>query len=156
MLDQAEAPATRRRRFRPSRLGLFVIVVALAVAIPSVLLKAAMSCGCAPLPDLTIINYANADASVDWHGGGLFGSPILRSSGSGVARACRTTDFTLHAGAMDVSIGNATETRTLRVDVAEHPRFSDRSVVIISADGHIADPVRSMPAGGYPEEPLCT
>lgn len=126
------------------------------IAILAVLLAVWPSCGCTSPPDLAVINYAREDASVSWQGPGLFGTPIFGISGSETAPACKISSYTLRPGAVDVSIRDASDALSVRVDVPDgEGRGAHAAIIVISADGHIAEPVHQPPAGGYPESPLC-
>jgi hypothetical protein len=156
MLDRPEASMTPVRRFRARRFALLGVVVALVIAIPAVLFAAWPSCGCTSPPDLAIINYAREDVGVSWQGQGLFGTGILGISGSVTVPACTSYSYTLHPGPVDVSIRDASDALSVRLEVPKgEGRGARAAIIVISADGHIAEPVHQPPAGGYPEDPLC-
>ena len=156
MLDRPEASMTPVRRFRASRFALLGVVVALVIAIPAVLLAAWPTCGCTSPPDLAVINYSREDASVTWRGQGLLGTGILGISGSATVLACTTYSYTLHPGPVDVSISDASDALSVRLEVPDGAgRGAHAAIIVIRADGHIAEPVHQPPAGGYPEDPLC-
>jgi hypothetical protein len=156
MLERPDASTTPVRRFRARHFALLGVVVALVIAIPAVLLAPWPSCGCTSPTDLAIINYAREDVGVSWQGQGVFGTGILGISGSATVAACTTYSYVLHPGPVDVTIRDASDELSVQLEVpAGAGRGAHAAIIVIGADGHIAEPVHQPPAGGYPEGPLC-
>lgn len=156
MLDRPEALTKPVRRFRAIHFALLGVVVALLIAIAAVPLAAWPSCGCTSPTDLTVINYAREDASVSWQGEGLFGTSILGISGNETAPACKISLYMLRPGPVDVSIHDASDALSVRLNVPHGAgRGAHKAIIVIGADGQIAEPVHEPAAGGFPEEPLC-
>jgi hypothetical protein len=159
MLGRPDVGATKPTRRRLAyRLAFVGVVVALVAGISAVLLTAVLPSCCASPADLIVLNYDHQDASVDWNGPGLFGTPLLATSGSATASGCKTLSVTLPRGAVEVSIhlGGATA-RLFHVQVREslEDRTQHGATIVIGADGHIADPIDGSPSNGYPQDPLC-
>ena len=156
MLDRPDASKKPGRRLLVIPFALLGVVVALLIAIAAVPLAAWPSCGCTSPTDLVVANYAHEDASVNWQGAGLFGTPVLDVSGSQTAPACTISLFTLRQGSVDVSIRDASDALSVQLNV---PRGAGRSVhkaiIVIGADGQIAEPVHQSPTVAFPEGPLC-
>ncbi|HEY3336305.1 MAG TPA: hypothetical protein VGK16_13820 [Candidatus Limnocylindrales bacterium] len=138
--------------------GFIIVALALLIGIPAALLAAASpSCACTPPADLIVLNYAHEDVAVSWQGPGLFGLPILGVSGSAVAAACATFSQSLRPGQVDVTLRAGGETRTVAVAVPEgEARYGHSATVVVGPDGRISGPSDGSPAGGYPQDPLCS
>ena len=161
MFDQSDATGTRPTRDRPGR-GLRLAAVAVAsfvlvliVAISAALLVPVDSCACATPLDLVVQNYSRQDASVNWSQPGLFGTPLRGLSGGAVASACRTLSAGLRSGVVEVSVATNAESRTFSLHVRD-AQADVPTAIVIDADGHIADPIRGDPPGGWRQgDELC-
>jgi hypothetical protein len=161
MLDPADARRTRATRGGlRTRLGyltftLGAIALALIVAVTAVVLVPVDSCACATPLDLVVQNNSRQDASVSWSQPGLLGTPIRGLSGGAVASGCQTLSAGLRSGVVEVSVDAAGVNRTFQLHVRD-AQANLPWAIVISADGHIADPFYGDPPGGWRQgDSLC-
>jgi hypothetical protein len=137
--------------------GLIVVAIALVIGIPAALLAAATSCACTMPADLIVLNYSHGDAAVNWYGPGLLGLPILGISGSAVGPACTTFAQPLRPGQVNVTLQAGRATRTVTITVPDgEARHGHSATFVVGRDGTISGPSDGSPAGGYPQDPLCS
>ncbi len=161
MSDQADAIGTNPTRGRiRRRLGcagavLAGLAVALIVGISAALLIPVDSCACSTPLDLVVQNYSHQDASVSWSQPGLFGTPLRGLSGGAAAAGCRTLSAGLRSGIVEVSVNAAGASRTFSLHVRDGAADAP-AVIVIGADGRIADPIYGDPPGGLrQQDALC-
>lgn len=161
MSGEADAIRTTPTRGRlRSRLGcasaaLASLVLTLVAAVSVALLIPVSSCACATPLDLVVQNYSHQDASVSWSQPGLFGTPLRGLSGGAVASGCRTLSAGLRSGVVEVAVNAGGVSRTFHLHVRDALADSP-AVIVIGADGHIADPISGDPPGGLrQQDALC-
>ena len=157
-MTERPSPTSGEPTRRESSRGLAIVGVVLAVliGIPAALVAAAVSCACTSPPDLVVLNYSRQDAGVSWQGEGLFGTPLFGLSGSATASPCRTFTQTLRPGTFTVTVRAGRESRVVSITVPQRDSSeSPGASVVVSSDGQITGPTEGIPAGGFPQDPLC-
>jgi hypothetical protein len=161
MSDEADGlrtePARGRSRYRLGCAGVVLASVALAlvVAISAAVLIPVPSCACAAPLDLAVQNYSHQDASVSWSQPGILGTPLRGLAGGAVAARCTTLIAGLRSGVVEVSINSGGVSRTFNLHVRD-ALADGPAVIVIGADGHVADPLSGYPPGGFPyPDALC-
>lgn len=92
---------------------------------------------------------------MSWSQPGILGTPLRGLSGGGVANACETLTAGLRSGVVEVSVNSGGVSRTFNVHIRD-ALANGPAVIVIGADGHVADPVSGFPPGGYPyPDKLC-
>jgi hypothetical protein len=150
-------PSRSRSRRRLGCVGVVLssVVLALVLGVSAALLIPVPSCACATPLDLAVQNYSHQDASVNWSQPGILGSPLRGLSGGAAVAGCRTLIAGLRSGVVEVSVISGEASRTFQLHIRD--AVSDApAVIVIGADGRIADPLSGFPPGGYPyPDPLC-
>lgn len=115
------------------------------------LFSALVACGCTTPPAMGIVNQASAEAIFEWQTDGLFGTPLLGSSGTVPIPACAAYTPALDPrSSHQVTIVTAAGTQSLQL-VARAGRNEPGPQLVIRPDGSIE---RAWDAVS-PEGPAC-